>query len=68
MAALEKVDTADVQEVALAPDTDFEQIVALLRKVWTAPKASGLRGCGPSRSGLDRFMVEDPAFRNFGRC
>ena len=66
MAELE--DVAGVRERAVAPDVDFEEIVALLRKVWTAPKAPGLRGCDPGRSGLDRFMIEDPAFRSFGRC
>jgi len=50
-----------------APDAGFDEIVALLRRAWTVPKVAGVAGCDPCRSGLDRFVIEDPAFRNFGR-
>jgi hypothetical protein len=69
MAVQEKVaDEAGVREIRVAvPDVGFDEIVALLRKVWTVPTAPGVGGCDPCRSGLDRFVIEDPAFRNFGR-
>lgn len=58
---------AGVKELRVAvPDTDFDEIVAFLRKVWVVPKVPGIRGCDPCRSGLDRLIIEDPAFR-FGR-
>ena len=64
----EKADVAGVKELRVAvPDTDFDEIVAFLRKVWVVPKLPGIRGCDPCRSGLDRLIIEDPAFRNFGR-
>jgi hypothetical protein len=57
-----------VREIRVAvPDVGFDEIVALLRKVWTVPKVPGFAGCDPCRSGLDRLVIEDPAFRNFGR-
>jgi hypothetical protein len=69
MAKVEKVvDKAGVREIRIAvPDVGFDEIVALLRKVWTVPKLPGVGGCDPCRSGLDRLVIEDPAFRNFGR-
>lgn len=69
MAVQEKaVEKAGVREIRVAvPDVGFDEIVALLRKVWTVPKVGGIGGCDPCRSGLDRFVIEDPAFRNFGR-
>lgn len=58
---------AGVKELRVAvPDSDFDEIVAFLRKVWVVPKVPGIRGCDPCRSGLDRLIIEDPAFR-FGR-
>lgn len=56
-----------IKELRVAvPDGDFDDIVAFLRKVWVVPKLPGIRGCDPCRSGLDRLIIEDPAFRNFG--
>ena len=52
--------------VAIPDGGDFEDIVAFLRTVWVVPKLPGIRGCDPCRSGLDRLIIEDPAFRNFG--
>lgn len=63
-----QVEKVGVREIRVAvPDVGFDEIVALLRKVWTVPKAPGISGCDPCRSGLDRFVIEDPAFRNFAR-
>jgi hypothetical protein len=44
-------------------DVGFDQIVEILRKVWVVPELPGIKGCDPCRSGLDRFVIEDPAFR-----
>lgn len=63
----EKV-TGGVRELHVAlPDVGFDEIVQILRKVWVVPKVPGIRGCDPCRSGLDRLVIEDPAFRQFGR-
>jgi hypothetical protein len=69
MAVKEKVEgRVGVREIRVAvPDVGFDEIVALLRKVWTVPRVPGVGGCDPCRSGLDRLVIEDPAFRNFGR-
>jgi len=57
-----------VRELRVAvPDVSFEQIVQILKKVWTVPRIPGIRGCDPCRSGLDRFVIEDSVFRRFGR-
>lgn len=64
----DKAPAAGVKELRVAvPDADFDEIVAFLRKVWVVPKVPGIRGCDPCRSGLDRLIIEDPAFRTFGR-
>ena len=53
-----------VREISLAVgNVDFDEIVDILRKVWTVPELPGVKGCDPCRSGLDRFVIEDPAFR-----
>jgi hypothetical protein len=49
------------------PDVPFDEIVKILRQVWVVPKGPGIRGCDPCRSGLDRLVIEDPAFRQLGR-
>jgi hypothetical protein len=68
MAVRRKTGKAGAREVHVAvPDGGFDEIVALLRKVWTVPKGPGIAGCDPCRSGLDRLVIEDPAFRNFAR-
>jgi hypothetical protein len=60
---------AGVKDVhATLPDVDLEEIVTFLRtKTWVAPKGPGIRGCDPCRSGLDRLVIEDPAFRGVAR-
>jgi hypothetical protein len=61
-------DKVAVREVHVAiPDLKFDEIVEILRKVWVVPKGPGIRGCDPCRSGLDRLIIEDPAFRGLGR-
>jgi hypothetical protein len=57
-----------VRELHIAlPDAPFDEIVQILRKVWVVPEMPGIRGCAPCRSGLDRFIIEDPAFRGLRR-
>lgn len=65
MAAAEKGrEGTQLREMTLAVgDADFDEIVEILRKVWVVPELPGVRGCDPCRSGLDRFVIEDPAFR-----
>lgn len=64
----EKAPAPGVKEIHVAvPDVGFDEIVAFLRKTWVVPKGPGIGGCDPCRSGLDRFIIEDPAFRGFGR-
>ena len=59
---------AGVRELHVAVgDVEFDEIVQLLRKVWVVPKVPGIRGCDPCRSGFDRLVLEDPAFRGIGR-
>lgn len=56
-----------VRELHVAlPNVGFDEIVAILRKVWTVPDLPGVRGCNPCRSGLDRLVIEDPAFHQLG--
>jgi hypothetical protein len=49
--------------LALAPDTSFKDIVAVLEKTLTIPDLPGIRGCRPCLSGLDRFVIEDLVMR-----
>ena len=57
-----------VREIVVAvEDGSFDKIVEILRKVWVVKELPGVRGCDPCRSGLDRFIIEDPAFREIGR-
>jgi hypothetical protein len=68
MAEANDVRKAGVRELHVAVgDVEFDEIVQLLRKVWVVPKVPGIRGCDPCRSGIDRLVLEDPAFRGFGR-
>jgi hypothetical protein len=46
---------------------DLEKIMAFLSKTWGDARPGGGRACDPCRSGLDRFVIEDPAFRGFAR-
>lgn len=63
MAAELKRHPAQVREITLAVgDVEFDEIVEILRRVWTVPELPGISGCDPCRSGLDRFVIEDPAF------
>lgn len=64
MATTAKRETAQVREITLAVgNVEFEKIVDILRKVWVVPDLPGVKGCHPCRSGIDRFVIEDPAFR-----
>lgn len=67
MAKTAKREELAVRELRIAvPDVGFDEIVSILSKVWTAPKLPGIRGCAPCRSGFDRLVIEDPAFRTLG--
>jgi hypothetical protein len=50
--------------LALNSHTDFDTLVKVLREVLVVPELPGIRGCRPCLSGLDRFIIEDPAMRN----
>ena len=57
-------EAAQVREITLAVgDIEFTKIVNILRKAWVVPDLPGIKGCHPCRSGIDRFVIEDPAFR-----
>jgi hypothetical protein len=59
---------AGLREMVLAvDDVGFDEIVKILREVWTVPELPGIRGCQPCRSGLDRLVILDPAIRQLGR-
>jgi hypothetical protein len=58
-----KEETGPVRQRVAKPDAD-EDVVAFLRKAWVAPTPSALRE--PCSSGLDRIVIDDPAFRSFG--
>lgn len=45
--------------LAIAPNTQFDEIVAILKQALTVPELPGLKGCRPCLSGLDRFIIED---------
>ena len=64
----EKSERAGLREIHLAiDDVDFDTIVESLRKVLTLPELPGFKGCDPCRSGLDRIILEDPAWRFVAR-
>ncbi|HEX6203241.1 MAG TPA: hypothetical protein VF100_09580 [Thermoanaerobaculia bacterium] len=44
--------------LALAPNTEFKDIVRVLEKTLVVPKIPGVGGCDPCLSGLDRLVVE----------
>ena len=53
-----------LREMTLAVgDVEFDEIVEILRQVWVVPELPGVKGCHPCRSGIDRLVIEDPAFR-----
>jgi hypothetical protein len=57
-------EAAQLTEIKLAVgNVNFDRIVEILRKVWVVPDLPGIKGCDPCRSGLDRIVIEDPAFR-----
>ena len=59
-----KKQPVQVRELSIAvSDVSFDEIVEILRKVWTVPELPGVKGCHPCRSGLDRIIIEDPALR-----
>lgn len=47
--------------LSMSHDTPFEDIVAVLKEALTIPELPGIRGCRPCLTGLDRFIIEDPA-------
>jgi hypothetical protein len=57
-----------VREIRLAvDDVDFDAIVNTLRNVLTIREFEGFPGCDPCRSGLDRVIIEDPAWSRVSR-
>jgi hypothetical protein len=61
-----KAARAAVEEPPATPlHSDVDEIVAFLRTVGSAARA-GLRACESGRSGLDRLILLDPAFRTIG--
>jgi hypothetical protein len=69
MAAVAKRQYSQVKEIRLTigGDQDFDSIVETLRKVWVVQELPGIKGCNPCKSGLDRLIIEDPAFREIAR-
>jgi hypothetical protein len=64
-AAATTVSKPGVSEIrlALTSNTDFDSLVKVLREVLVVPELPGIKGCRPCLSGLDRFIIEDPAMR-----
>lgn len=58
-----KMPVAEFQ-LAIAPDTSFDDLVATLKGVLTIPEIPGFKGCRPCLSGLDRLIIEDPVIRS----
>lgn len=54
-----------VKEIRLSmtSTSNFDSIVKTLKEVLTLPEIGNFRGCRPCLSGLDRIILEDPAFR-----
>jgi len=54
-----------VKEIRLSmtATSSFDSIVKTLKEVLTLPEIGNFRGCRPCLSGLDRIILEDPAFR-----
>lgn len=46
---------------SLDPDTPFDEIVTTLERALTLPEVGRFKGCAPCMSGLERFVLEDPA-------
>lgn len=65
MAERENVKMLEIR--VAAPDGPFDDLVKELRAILTFPRRPGFGGCDPCKSGLDRLVIEDPAFRNLGR-
>jgi hypothetical protein len=57
------VQTQGIKQIHLAinSNTSFDALVKVLREVLTVPELPGIKGCRPCLSGLDRFIIEDPA-------
>ena len=49
--------------IALASNTNFDTLVKCLKEVLVVPELPNFKGCRPCLSGLDRIILEDPAFR-----
>jgi hypothetical protein len=57
-------EAAQLTEIRLSiGNVGFDRIVEILKQVWVVPDLPGIKGCSPCRSGLDRIVIEDPAFR-----
>ncbi len=50
-------------QLALDPSLPFDQLVKVLERVLTLPELPDFGGCSPCMSGLDRFVIHNPAFR-----
>jgi hypothetical protein len=51
----------------IAADTPFDDIVKHLERALTIPDIGRFKGCAPCLSGLDRFVLEDPALNQIAR-
>ena len=52
---------------AEAPEVEFDQVVTLLRRVWSVRRSRAFHECVTCQSGLDRRVLEDPTFQGLGR-
>lgn len=60
----QKIRTPKEIVVTAKPNTDFAKMVRDLSKALTFNKAQfGPAGCAPCNSGIDRIVIENPAFR-----
>jgi len=51
--------------ITAKPNIKFEALVRELERALTIPRGKlGLRGCAPCNSGIDRVVIENPAFRS----
>lgn len=51
----------------LTADTKFDDMVRVLETALTLPPVGRFRGCAPCMTGIERFVLEDPAFRELQR-
>ena len=50
---------------SIDPNTPFEEMVGVLEKALTIPEIGRFKGCAPCMSGLEKFVLEDLAMRQF---